>query len=148
MLPHHFAAAKPANRRPQGNCRIKIATSRLLVESLNRVRDRQSRACGVWRILTLSQWPRGHYVFLHLTTSDDTITGTSGDDTVNATSASALNPGDHLDGGAGYDTLGLFGSGTFDLSTLAQFTGFEAVNLTNTTGGASNLVLRDGADLM
>lgn len=33
-----------------------------------------------------------------LTPFADVFTGTSGDDTVNATSASSLNPGDHLDG--------------------------------------------------
>ena len=82
-----------------------------------------------------------------LTSSNDTFSGTSGDDTVYATSASVLNPGDRLDGGAGYDTLGLFGAGTFDLTTLAQFIGFEAVNFTNTTGGLVNLVLPDGAAL-
>jgi hypothetical protein len=70
--------------------------------------------------------------------------GTSGDDTVNWT-ASTLNAADSLDGGAGHDTLALFGSGTFNLSALAQFIGIEEVDVTNTSGGASNLVLRNGA---
>src|SRR5262245_12566969 len=81
-----------------------------------------------------------------LTTGTDPIVGTGADDTVNGTSAT-LNPADSLDGGGGHDTLALFGSGTFDLSTLAQFDGFEQVDVTNITGGASNLVLRDGVDL-
>jgi hypothetical protein len=54
------------------------------------------------------------------------------------------NATDSLDGGGGTDTLSLFGAGTFDLSALAQFTGFEVVNLTNSTGGFSNLNLRNG----
>ena len=61
-----------------------------------------------------------------LTTDTDTIVGTGGDDTVNGTSAT-LNASDSLDGEAGHDTLSLFGSGTFDLSALAQFTGVEEV---------------------
>src|SRR3954470_19788779 len=81
-----------------------------------------------------------------LTTGTDTFVGTSADETVNGTSA-ALNATDSLDGGTGYDALALFGSGTFDLSSLAQFIGFEEVDVTNITGGASNLTLRNGVDL-
>ncbi|MCK1711255.1 MULTISPECIES: FG-GAP-like repeat-containing protein [unclassified Bradyrhizobium] len=81
-----------------------------------------------------------------LTTSTDTFVGTGGDDTVNANSTT-LNPADSLDGGAGHDTLALFGAGTFDLSRLSQFTGFEEVDVTNVTGGQSNLMLRNGVDL-
>src|SRR4051794_25974570 len=80
-----------------------------------------------------------------LTPGPDTFIGTGADDTVNGTS-STLNSTDSLDGGGGNDVLGLFGSGTFDLSTLAQFTGFERVNLTNITGTQSNLRLRNGID--
>jgi hypothetical protein len=43
----------------------------------------------------------------------------------------------------GYDTLLLTGGGTFDLSTLAQFTNFEEVDVT----GTANLTLRNGVDL-
>src|SRR5262249_50913384 len=67
-------------------------------------------------------------------------------DTVDATSATPNAP-DILDGGGGYNTLALFGSGNFDLSGLAQFTNFQEVDLTNITGGQSNLTLRNGIDL-
>jgi Bacterial Ig-like domain (group 1)/Bacterial Ig-like domain/FG-GAP-like repeat len=80
----------------------------------------------------------------NLTTGTDTFAGTGADETVNGTSA-ALNATDSLDGGTGYDVLALYGPGTFDLSTLAQFTGFEEVDVTNITGGASNLTLRNGS---
>lgn len=72
-----------------------------------------------------------------LTTGTDTFVGTSGDDTVNANSAT-LNPTDSLDGDHGHDTLALFGAGSFDLSALAQFTNFEEVDLTNVSGGRSS----------
>ena len=55
-----------------------------------------------------------------LTDGADTVTGGAAEDTVRATSV-ALNAGDSLTGGAGTDVLALVGSGTFDLSTLAQF---------------------------
>ena len=55
-------------------------------------------------------------------------------DTVNGTAAT-LNAGDSLAGDAGHDVLQLFGSGTFDLSALAQSPVFEEVNVTNITGG-------------
>ena len=81
-----------------------------------------------------------------MTPNPDTFVGTVADETVQGT-ALTLNAGDSLDGGAGYDVLQLFGSGNFDLSALAQFTGFEQVDLTNIAGGVSNLTLRDGLDL-
>jgi Ca2+-binding RTX toxin-like protein len=81
-----------------------------------------------------------------LTTGTDTFVGSGADDTVNGTSAT-LNAADRLNGGAGHDTLALFGAGTFDLGSLAQFTGFEQVNLIKTTSGTSNLTLRNGVDL-
>ncbi len=55
--------------------------------------------------------------------------------------AATLNAGDSLDGGAGQDTLQLFGAGSFDLNTLAGFTGFEHVDLVNITGGETTLRL-------
>ena len=61
--------------------------------------------------------------------------------------STTLNATDNLDGGDGYDVLQLFGSGTFDLSTLVQFTGFEEVDVTNISGGSSSLKLRNGVDL-
>ena len=67
-----------------------------------------------------------------LTTGADTIVGTPADDTVEGTAAT-LNATDSLDGGGGYNTLALFGSGTFDLSSLAQFVNFQEVDVTNIT---------------
>ena len=62
-----------------------------------------------------------------LTTGVDTIAGTQrrrhGE-----WDAATLTAGDSLAGDAGHDVLQLFGAGTFDLSGLAQFTGFEEVN--------------------
>jgi len=81
-----------------------------------------------------------------LTTGPDTFGGTGADETVNGTSTT-LNAGDQLDGGGGYDYLALFGPGMFDLSTLAQFTGFEQVDLVNLLGGSSSLRLRNGVAL-
>src|SRR5207248_463676 len=81
-----------------------------------------------------------------LTTGTDTIVGTDADDLVTGRFAT-LNPADQLDGGSGHDTLALFGAGTFDLSALAQFTGFEEVDLTNVTWGMSHLTLPYGVDL-
>src|SRR3954465_950304 len=82
---------------------------------------------------------------LPLTTGTDVVVGTSGDDVVNGTTAT-LNSSDRLDGGSGHDVLALFGPGAYDLSTLVQFTGFEAVDLTALSGMA-DLTLRDGVDL-
>jgi hypothetical protein len=62
-----------------------------------------------------------------LTIDPDTFIGTTADETVTGTSTT-LNSADTLDGGGGHDTLQLFGSGTFNLSTLAQFTGFEELD--------------------
>jgi hypothetical protein len=81
-----------------------------------------------------------------LTTGADTIVGTPADDTVEGTAAT-LNATDSLDGGGGYNTLALFGSGTFDLSSLAQFVNFQEVDVTNITGGQSNLTLGNGIGL-
>ena len=75
-----------------------------------------------------------------LTTGNDTIVGTSGDDTVYATAAT-LNAGDRLTGGGGSDTLALYNSGTFRLDQLASFTGFANVTLNNDTSSQSELYL-------
>jgi len=75
-----------------------------------------------------------------LTTGSDNVTGTSNNDTVNGTAAT-LNSGDSLSGGAGTDTLALYGSGTFWVATLATFTGFENITLNNFTSGAATLNL-------
>src|SRR5262245_65021833 len=81
-----------------------------------------------------------------LTPDTDTFVGTSADETVNGTSTT-LTAGDSLDGGAGHDVLQLFGGGLFDLSALGLFTGFEEVDVTNVTGGRSDLTLSNGVDL-
>ena len=75
-----------------------------------------------------------------LTTGSDTVTGTDGNDTVNGTAAT-LNSGDSLTGGAGTDTLALYGSGTFRVDQLATFTGFESITLNNFTSDCANLYL-------
>ena len=75
-----------------------------------------------------------------LTTGSDTVTGTAANDTVNGTAAT-LNSGDSLTGGAGTDTLALYGSGTFRVDQLATFTGFESITLNNFTSGMANLYL-------
>ncbi|WP_375775342.1 Ig-like domain-containing protein [Bradyrhizobium sp. ma5] len=76
----------------------------------------------------------------NLTTSNDTIVGTSGADTFNTT-ASTLNPGDSLNGGGGSDTLNLLGSGTFRIDQLAQFTGISTVSVNNSSGSTAYVYL-------
>jgi len=78
-----------------------------------------------------------------LGTGNDTVSFTGGTNTVNATS-STLNAGDSLTGGSGTDTLALTGAGTFDLNSLAAFTGFK--NVTLGTSGES-LTLKNGQNL-
>ena len=73
-----------------------------------------------------------------LTTNNDPIQGTSSDLVVTAT-ASTLNPGDQLIGGTGHNTLALYGPGSFDLTGLAAFSGFQEVDLVNDTGGTLNV---------
>ena len=46
------------------------------------------------------------------------------------------------------DTLKLSEAGTYDLSALAQFQNVEKLVVTNFLGGATNLIMRDGADLI
>ncbi|MFC4595580.1 hypothetical protein, partial [Sphingobium tyrosinilyticum] len=41
----------------------------------------------------------------------------------------------------------LYGAGTFNLAALAQFTNFEQVDVTNTTGNQLSLILNDAPDL-
>ncbi len=58
--------------------------------------------------------------------------------------ASTLTPGDSLDGGDGFDSLVLYGGGTFDLNSIATFANFEDVRVVNSTSGQAILTLRDG----
>src|SRR2546429_1000386 len=77
--------------------------------------------------------------------------------------ASTLLAADGLTGGSGTDTLALTGAGSFDLSSLAAFAGFENVNLNGTgeiltlktgqaltvAGGSGNTVtLGTGTDMV
>jgi hypothetical protein len=75
-----------------------------------------------------------------LTAGSDTVTGTTGNDTVNGTAAT-LNAGDSLTGGAGTDTLALYGSGLFHVDQLASFTGFENIAFNNSMEGWATLYL-------
>ena len=79
-----------------------------------------------------------------LTTGTDVLAPTTDDTTVNA-NALTLNAVDDLDGGLGFDTLALFGGGTFDLNSLAGYDGFEQVRIVNfIANDFVNLTLRDG----
>jgi hypothetical protein len=75
-----------------------------------------------------------------LTTGVDTFVGGPGANTVYGTAAT-LNAGDSLTGGTGSNVLQLIGSGTFDVSQLASFTGVWSINLDNPTTGGASLVL-------
>jgi hypothetical protein len=75
-----------------------------------------------------------------LTVGADTVAGGAADDTV-FTTAATLNAGDSLTGGAGTDFLVLVGSGSFDISQLATFTGFERIRLDNATNSFAGLKL-------
>ena len=77
---------------------------------------------------------------ISLTVGADTVVGGAADDTVNGTAAT-LNAGDSLTGGAGTDTLALYGDGEFRVDQLATFTGFESITLNNGTGYGANLYL-------
>jgi hypothetical protein len=79
-----------------------------------------------------------------LTTGADTFVGGAGDNTVYGTSAT-LNAGDSLTGGSGTNVLDLIGSGSFDISQLAAFTGFQRININNATSWYASLVLNDQA---
>jgi hypothetical protein len=65
-----------------------------------------------------------------LTTGNDVVAAPASGSTVYA-NAATLNPGDSLTGGPGVDVLDLVGAGTFDLSGLVNFSGFEKVELQN-----------------
>jgi hypothetical protein len=73
----------------------------------------------------------------NLTTGNDVIVTPASGSTVYAT-ADTLNPGDSLTGGPGVDVLELMGSGIFRVDELANFTGFESINVdSGTTIGSS-----------
>ena len=80
------------------------------------------------------------------------VTLTTGTDTIAPSvaytqvigNALTLNAADDLDGGDGFDSLVLFGGGTFDLNSLAGFANFEEVRVVNITNTGTDLTLRDG----
>ncbi|MBR1156050.1 hypothetical protein JQ575_36310, partial [Bradyrhizobium sp. JYMT SZCCT0428] len=78
-----------------------------------------------------------------LTEGADVLALTADDDTVKG-NALTLNPGDDLDGGEGFDSLVLFGGGTFNLNALAGFANFEKVEVVNVSTTPVTLTLRDG----
>lgn len=80
---------------------------------------------------------------LTLTTGADSV-GTAGNDVIVAT-ASTFNAGDSLAGGTGFDVLKLTDAGTFDLNSLAAFSGIEAVQGALTAN--QTVVLKNGAAL-
>ncbi|WMS43465.1 hypothetical protein RDV64_03425 [Acuticoccus sp. MNP-M23] len=80
------------------------------------------------------------YGFRTLSVGADTVTGTSGDDTVTFTAAT-LSDGDSFDGGAGTDTVALAGGGTFDF-TGVTLTSVEAIV---TDGTDATLILPDAS---
>ena len=79
-----------------------------------------------------------------LTTGDDVVVAPASGSTVYA-NAATLNPGDSLTGGPGVDALELIGGGTFDLSGLANFSGFEKVELQNAGLQSATLMLNGQA---
>ena len=89
---------------------------------------------GGTKLAVTSETPPG--ATYNLTTANDTIVGTAGDDTFN-TLASTLNPGDSLNGGGGSDTLNLLGSGTFRIDQLAQFEGISTISVNNNSGSGT-----------
>ncbi|TMJ88280.1 MAG: hypothetical protein E6G79_02835, partial [Alphaproteobacteria bacterium] len=83
-----------------------------------------------------------------LTTNSDVVTfATSAAHTVNGVigTGATLSNGDSLTGAAGSDTLRISGNNSsFDLNSLAGFTGFEFVDL---TGTGQRLVLKNGQNI-
>src|SRR3954464_1381926 len=75
-----------------------------------------------------------------MTAGADTFMGGAGDNTVYGTAAT-LNAGDSLTGGSGTNGLELIGSGSFDISQLAKFTGFQRITLDNATNSFAYLYL-------
>jgi hypothetical protein len=78
-----------------------------------------------------------------LTTESDAV-GTSANDVIVAT-ASTFNAGDSINGGAGMDILKLTDAGTFNLNSLAAFSGIETVQ--GATSANQIVTLKDGVNL-
>jgi VCBS repeat-containing protein len=77
-----------------------------------------------------------------LTPAGDTLVGGAEDTQVRGTSLT-LNAGDRIDMGAGFDELMLYGTGEFNLQSLASISGIDRVRLVNDAGGAA-VTLRSG----
>ena len=74
-----------------------------------------------------------------LTTGNDTV-GSSPDGITVSALSTTLTSGDHLTGG-GHDTLKLYNSGTFNVSSLAAFSGFSNIVLENFSNVGAYLYL-------
>ena len=79
-----------------------------------------------------------------MTPGTDTLTLTGADETINA-NAVTLNASDSLNAGGGVDTLALYGASSFDLNSIAGYSGIERVNLVNFGSSSAYLQLRDGS---
>ncbi len=99
---------------------------------------------------------------VRLTTAADQVTTSAAGGTVIATSPTltantttylppaltpVVTPGDRLVGGAGYDTLQLFGGGEFRIDKLDAFTGFEKIMVTNPGGSSEARVFLGNQDI-
>lgn len=88
-----------------------------------------------------------------LTTNTDVLTGSTGNDTFIAGLAGAagtsptLTSGDTFNGGAGTDTLNLYGNGNATAFAGANIKGIENVNAQLTAGGATALDVSANADV-
>jgi VCBS repeat-containing protein len=73
-----------------------------------------------------------------LTTASDVFTGDTAHPHLVTATSSTLNSGDRLVGG-GHDVLVLYNSGSFDIGSLAAFSGFASVDVENFTGSTASL---------
>jgi hypothetical protein len=80
-----------------------------------------------------------------LTTAAKIITGTSGNDIINA-ATNTLVARDSIDGGGGTNTLNLTGTGSFDLATPKTLTDIQTVTASETTAGTS-VTMRAGLNV-
>jgi VCBS repeat-containing protein len=83
---------------------------------------------------------------LRLTTGNDVVVVPPEGGQVLGTAAT-LGNSDSLTGGAGHDTLSLYGDGTYRLDLVSTFTGFEELQLISTSSGTADLFLPDGLDI-
>jgi hypothetical protein len=80
-----------------------------------------------------------------LTTAAKIITGTSGNDIINA-ATNTLVTRDSIDGGGGTNTLNLTGAGSFDLATPKTLADIQAVTASETTAGTT-VTMRAGLNV-